>query len=555
MRGSLAAVVTLLAALGASAAHAVLLDPTFGVGGKVTDAALGGARDFLLEPSGRLIVLADPKAEDSGTVLSAYLPDGTLDASFGTGGRAVVTSSVTFWAHIARQPADGKLLVVYYPYSLRRFESNGQPDTSFGTGGVVVLDQTLRFPEAIVVQPDGKIVIAGEGWDDDGVLRLLPDGTPDPTFGTGGIVLTATTLDEGLRPYTLALGPDGKIAVGGYYRFVPDPDRAVIQYLNDGTPDPDFGTNGLVVTDLSGGFEYLSSLVYQADGKMIAFGPFSGFVSGSYSSMVAVRYLADGTLDGAYGTGGIAAVDHSFDRDPAIPRAILDDDGKVLVTAGAMLARFTDTGLLDRTLAPCAVAMNPLNDGFDIGVVRRTDGKLLVVGGIRPRGEFGFLPSTFGIVRYTDDDPACQPAGPRLSRLSARPARGRTFFQKLKWKWRSSVPVALADFGPPPPGDRFFACILDADPLALRNGSLFDLTGFSVSSFGYKGRVEELSGRLHPGVAGKASIYFSDLLLNPDALYVPPVTVRLDRNGATCWEAQFSVLKKNSDVAFSATSD
>jgi len=166
------------------------------------------------------------------------------------------------------------------------------------------------------------------------------------------------------------------------------------------------------------------------------------------------------------------------------------------------------------------------------------------------------LPDSFGMVRYTEDDPACQPAGARLSRVSARPARGRPFYQKLKWKWRSSASVALPDFGPPPPGDRFFACILDADPIALRNGSLFDLTGFSVSSFGYKGRVEELAGRLHPGIAGKASIYFADTVLNPSALYVPPVTVRLDRNGtALCWEAQFSVLKKNSDVAFSATSD
>src|SRR6185295_13763656 len=85
-RSSAAAVLTLLALLAAPSLHAVLLDPAFGVGGKATDAALGGARDFLLEPgSGRIIVLANPTAENSGTVLSAYLPDGTLDTSFGSG--------------------------------------------------------------------------------------------------------------------------------------------------------------------------------------------------------------------------------------------------------------------------------------------------------------------------------------------------------------------------------------------------------------------------------------------------------------------------------------
>src|SRR6185503_17124289 len=169
----------------------------------------------------------------------------------------------------------GKLLVLFYPNAIRRFESDGQPDTSFGSAGLVTLDEP-RFPEAIVVQPDGGIVITGEGFTYDTVSRLLPDGTLDPTFGAGGTVITGT-LDEGLRPYTLALGTDGKIAVGGYYR-VDEPGgtskgRAIIQYLSDGTADPGFGTDGLVVTDLSGTYEYVSSLVYQADGKIVAFGP------------------------------------------------------------------------------------------------------------------------------------------------------------------------------------------------------------------------------------------------------------------------------------------
>src|SRR6266540_2276075 len=171
-----------LAMAGPAQAKAGDLDPSFGIGGKVTTDFFGG----LDEPSG-LVALADGSLVAAGFAnegpprdfaLARYTPNGTLDPSFGTGGK-VTTDFYGFTDHaqtgLVVQP-DGKLVAAgasftfftggNYDFALARYNPDGTLDQSFGTGGVVTTDFASGFDrvEALVVQPDDKLVAAGQGF-------------------------------------------------------------------------------------------------------------------------------------------------------------------------------------------------------------------------------------------------------------------------------------------------------------------------------------------------------------------------------------------------------
>src|SRR5437870_4774898 len=209
------------------------LDPTFGRGGKVvTD--LGGSalgRVGLIEPDGRIVVAGLAYLRDlPGPLgppligLARYLPDGTLDPTFGNGG-TVTSGALSFGAYAIVRQSDGKLIVAGSAvdaagstgFGLARFDSDGTLDPTFGTAGVVSTDFAGGDDDAraLTLQADGKIVVAGfAGVGADSffaVARYNPDGTLDPSFGAGG----KTTPD--LRGIAVAVvaEPDGHIMLGG----------------------------------------------------------------------------------------------------------------------------------------------------------------------------------------------------------------------------------------------------------------------------------------------------------------------------------------------------
>src|SRR5439155_1317723 len=132
--------------------------------------------------------------------LVRYNTNGTLDATFGTGGKvttAVGTSDDAAYA-LAIQ-ADGKLVAAgatddgsNYDFALVRYNANGSPDTTFGTGGKVTTAIGTRddVASAVAVQADGKLVAAGDTGDGGNnyfaLARYNANGTLDATFGTGG---------------------------------------------------------------------------------------------------------------------------------------------------------------------------------------------------------------------------------------------------------------------------------------------------------------------------------------------------------------------------------
>jgi len=232
------------------------------------------------------------------------------------------------WA-VAIQP-DGRIVAAGGENQsyLARYNSDGSLDLTFGVGGKVTGAPPSGWFTAVAIQADGRIVAAGRGdtSDDFVVSRYNTDGSPDVTFGTGGTVVTDFGGVDHL--WGLAIQADGKIVAvgtGGNFHF------ALARYTSDGHLDPSFDGDGMVITPFSEeGFDQAGTVVIQTNGKIVVagsarLGPFTEF---DYSFAVA-RYNTDGGLDPTFGTGGRVTTDfEGFRSDDAGHGVALDADGR-----------------------------------------------------------------------------------------------------------------------------------------------------------------------------------------------------------------------------------
>ena len=233
---------------------------------------------------------------------------GDLDPTFGNGGIAIANiPAIIFYTAgaMAIQP-DGKIVVAgegttggYWDSATVRFNPDGSLDSSFGgTGGVVTrLSDNFDGAMAVAIQPDGKIVIVSSvfdgAWGKFGVVRYNPNGSLDTSFNGSGIVLTP--VGSAGRPNSVAIQTDGKIVVAGSNGT---DSFAIVRYNPNGSLDTTFNGSGIVLTPVG----RANSVAIQADGKIIAAG---GVISGS--SFTLVRYNADGSLDTSFNGTGIVS--------------------------------------------------------------------------------------------------------------------------------------------------------------------------------------------------------------------------------------------------------
>ena len=316
--------------------------------------------------------------------LRAWAGEANIDREFGTTGGVILANPSAgddYAIGVVRQ-ADGKLVAagISTPgsrsgFAAIRYDANGVLDTSYGTGGVghVPFDANAIANRA-AIQPDGKVVVAGYFFDQATgsphhvvLARLTTTGAPDPTFGSGGKVVTdvgpSTELANGI-----AIQPDGRIVVRTT--------RSVLRYLPDGTLDPTFGTGGVVTTPIDG----LSgtTVLVQPDGRIVV----TGNTSSGTPSAVVVRYEADGTIDGTFGTGGIAFLGLP---DSWMRLAVLQPDGAIVVAGqdddGFAVMRVTGSGVVDPTFGVGGVARTSFYwSAYPSDAVLRPDGRIVVLG-------------------------------------------------------------------------------------------------------------------------------------------------------------------------------
>jgi uncharacterized delta-60 repeat protein len=179
---------------------------------------------------------------------------------------------------VALQP-DGRIVAteVRFPgVAVRRYLPDGGRDGSFGTNGVAGTGLTQTAHVALAIRSDGDIVVAatvpGQGDDhgDFGLCALRGDGSPDPSFGDGG--LATVDFDGSLdQAYAVTVAPDGSVIAGGDAIDSAARVFAVARVLADGTPDPAFGHDGRVTTG-GGELGFVQDLAVDAAGRIVAAG-------------------------------------------------------------------------------------------------------------------------------------------------------------------------------------------------------------------------------------------------------------------------------------------
>jgi len=398
---------TLLLPVTATLAGPGDLDVTFGTEGKVIS-QIGSTVNYRLSCSavrqndGKIVVAGTvSNGTDDDFVTLRYLPDGTLDTSFGTAGKTItpIGTSHDISRKVALQ-ADGKIIVIGqsdalggYRLAMVRYLTNGSLDSSFGVNGKVTgaAGSRLGFVLGLVIQADGKIVVAGSTGGKFTTERYNAGGSLDTNFGMGGVVMTS--ISTGYSNDTvedLALQPDGKLVAAGRA----DQDYAVVRYLPDGSLDTSFNGTGKVVTSVGSGYDFCGAVTVQGDGKILLAG---SSAMGSQYDFSLVRYSAAGSLDATFGTAGKAVI--SFGSEDDGPHAVsVLSSGKILVFGASeqswgdfgfiqpdfAIARLNANGSLDTSFGIAGKVTTPvrlgLSDDFGYALMIQPDGGIVAAG-------------------------------------------------------------------------------------------------------------------------------------------------------------------------------
>jgi len=280
---------------------------------------------------------------------------------------------------------------------------SGKPDfCTFGNRGIVTtpIGSSNDFGKALAVQPDGKIVMTGfsnNGSNADfALVRYTSSGALDPTFGSGGKVITPVGSGDDSGE-AVALQSDGKIVVAGYSNG----DFALVRYTSSGVPDNTFGSGGKVTTSIGTGSDAGGAVVIQSDGKIVVAG--YSFKSTFDADFALVRYTSSGALDPTFSGGTVTTTFGTF-ADQA-RQVALQSDGKIVVggirsngsTYEWALARYSSSGVLDPTFGTGGKVTTPIGSSTDAGsaVALQSDGKIVVAGDSSNGGN-----ADFAVVRY-----------------------------------------------------------------------------------------------------------------------------------------------------------
>ena len=306
---------------------------------------------------------------------------GDLDTSFDGNGKKTINFGGTDSANAVLVQPDGRIVfagngAAPSSFCVARLRANGAFDTTFGSGGKRKIDfgganESLR---GAALQPDGRIVLAGGSDLQVAVARLNPSGSLDTTFsGDGKKLFSWGAISEATSVLVL---PNGKILLAGFSG--PEGGNIQVARLNaNGALDNTFGTGGKAPVDF-GGDDFGLAMARQANGRIVVAG------QSSAGGAVVARLRASGTLDPDFGVNGRVTLPGG-----GIARAVLVQPDRQIVVAGnasgsAMMTvtRLHPNGSSDITFDGDGTATIDFGSLADLAgdAVLQPDGKIVVAG-------------------------------------------------------------------------------------------------------------------------------------------------------------------------------
>jgi uncharacterized delta-60 repeat protein len=342
--------------------------------------------------------------------------NGPLDPTFGTGGVTIVSLDGQDGPGGVAVQSDGKIVICglrnntsssAYKCVFLRFTSSGVLDSTFGSGGVATFDTTtpasnFQVLYRLAIQSDGKIVGCGTSNNSILAIRVLPDGTPDPAFGTNGIV--KLTVGSSAFAFRIAIQSDGKIVLAGKTQ---SPTSMVGVRLNtDGSLDSSFGSGGIITP---AGYA-ANGLAIQTDGKIVLAG-----VNTNANTLIAYRCLTNGNLDPAFGNNGTSTLNGP---NLNVSDAAIQSDGRIVIGGyycadcvpqqgghgkfalfrllpnGAIDSGFGNGGIAQASFPDHTAGQSFYTDSIS-GIAIQQDGQIVAAGTVQASL------SLFGFARYT----------------------------------------------------------------------------------------------------------------------------------------------------------
>lgn len=414
----------------AGKAQAFMPDSSFGKNGIVTspeDTQHCFIYDIAFQPDKKIVAVGIIYHRDIyHSYLVRYLHNGKVDSSFGKHGRVITDIGTNDEGRSVVLQPDGKIVIagnetviiptpggvsiITRPY-MARFHATGKPDSSFATNGVLKTSVVDAYVNSIVLRADGTLIAGGSvrslSLQQFMLLAVLPDGTYNTAFGTGGKAVFTVEAGKDAAMYDMVMQPDEKIVMTGYTGLAslvmpPDTRIGLARFHTNGSPDSSFGLYGAVATQLSTSanpFDIGSKIRLQKDGKLVVAG-------GSDTHLAIARYLADGKLDNTFGTAGTA---HHKDI-PSADGLYITDKEQLLVsglivytapyTTDISISRIHADGSLDGSFGTAGMLQVDLSSRDQAYTLNATADDAVYVGGHSADVASGNV--CFTLLRYTD---------------------------------------------------------------------------------------------------------------------------------------------------------
>lgn len=415
---SIAAALAVSFSMSATVANAAPgdFDPSFGSGGYVMSEVqdLSGADGVLVDSENRILVTGSSSSLAMSTMsptLMRYLPDGSVDTTFGDSGNGIVfvtpPSGIGGYADFCCVKLDSRNRIVAAGFTqfdvpaggtqqvltVVRLSEDGTVDRSFGSNGfitnVIASGETSSSAQSLAIDASDHIVVGGATFDTSLVstpmlIRYTTDGALDHSFGNAGVVAIPESGVFAPAPVGVAVDSAGRVvAVGTSMPLGFDLKTYLVRYDADGIADSTFGSagNGIVEVD---GSAIEAFVLDSADRPVVAGATIDG------TNMGLMRLTADGLPDPSFGSDGSGIVTTPADA-TVTPHAItIDHDGNIVMSAVESdfsspaiveVLRYTADGLLDTSFGTEGIASPELpGDAVGNGIVIDASNAITIAG-------------------------------------------------------------------------------------------------------------------------------------------------------------------------------